>query len=191
MSKGKIVVFSAPSGTGKSTIINFLMQQGLNLHFSISATSRPPRGTEQNGVEYWFLSTEEFRRRIEAGDFIEYCEVYEGRYYGTLKSEVDRQLEAGRNIVADLDVLGAENIKKIYGTQALSVFVEPPSLSALRKRLESRGTDAPDVIEKRMARAEFELGEAKKFDTTIVNDDLSTAEAETLRQVRAFLGENV
>lgn len=188
MSKGKILVFAGPSGSGKNTIINTLMDKGLNLHFSISATSRPPRGKEQNGVAYWFLSPEEFRRRIDAGEFIEYCEVYPGRYYGTLKSEVDRQLDEGNNIIADLDVVGAENIKKIYGAQAMSVFVMPPSLEVLRQRLESRGTETAEVIADRLARAEYEIGEAPKFDTTVVNDDLTTAAATTLEQVKRFLG---
>lgn len=187
MKEGKIIVFAGPSGSGKNTIINYLMEQGLNMRFSISATSRPPRGEEQNGVAYWFLSPEEFRRRIDNGEFIEYCEVFEGRYYGTLKSEVDRQLAEGRNIVADLDVVGAENIKRIYGKQALSVFIQPPSLEVLRQRLTDRGTETPDVIEKRLARAEYELGEAPKFDITIVNDDLSTAQAEALQRVSAYL----
>lgn len=187
MKEGKIIVFAGPSGSGKNTIINYLMEQGLNMRFSISATSRPPRGEEQNGVAYWFLSPEEFRRRIDNGEFIEYCEVFEGRYYGTLKSEVDRQLAEGRNIVADLDVVGTENIKRIYGKQALSVFIQPPSLEVLRQRLTDRGTETPDVIEKRLARAEYELGEAPKFDITIVNDDLSTAQAEALQRVSAYL----
>lgn len=190
MKEGKIIVFAGPSGSGKNTIINYLMEQGLNMRFSISATSRPPRGEEQNGVAYWFLSPEEFRRRIDNGDFIEYCEVFEGRYYGTLKSEVDRQLAEGRNIVADLDVVGAENIKRIYGKQALSVFIQPPSLEVLRQRLTDRGTETPDVIEKRLARAEYELGEAKKFDIIIVNDELSTAQAEALQRVGAYLKDN-
>lgn len=190
MKEGKIIVFAGPSGSGKNTIINYLMEQGLNMRFSISATSRPPRGEEQNGVAYWFLSPEEFRRRIDNGDFIEYCEVFEGRYYGTLKSEVDRQLAEGRNIVADLDVVGAENIKRIYGKQALSVFIQPPSLAVLRQRLTDRGTETPDVIEKRLARAEYELGEAKKFDIIIVNDELSTAQAEALQRVGAYLKDN-
>ena len=184
---GKVVVFSAPSGSGKSTIINYLMQQGLNLHFSISATSRPPRGSERDGVEYYFLTAEEFRRRIAAGDFLEYEEVYEGRFYGTQREEVDKRLAQGENVVCDVDVLGGENIKRVYGRRALSIFIQPPSLQALRQRLESRGTDSPEVIENRLARAGYELGFADKFDTVVVNDDLAVAQAEVLRRVQAFL----
>lgn len=183
----KVIIFSAPSGSGKSTIINFLMQQGLNLHFSISATSRPPRGAEQNGVEYFFLSPEEFRQHIENGDFLEYQEVYQDRYYGTLKSQVDSQLERGENVVCDVDVLGALNIKRHYGGQALAVFIEPPSIAVLRQRLASRGTESEEEIEKRIARAEYELSFAEKFDTVITNDDLATAQAEALRVIKAFL----
>lgn len=184
---GKLIIFSAPSGSGKSTIINYLMEQGLNLHFSISATSRPPRGTEQNGVEYFFLSPEEFRQRIAAGEFLEYVEVYEGRFYGTLKSQVDSQLAQGQNVVCDIDVLGAERIKTVYGPQALSLFIQPPSIEALRERLEGRGTDSPEVINDRLARATYELSFAPKFDAVVINDDLATAQADALRVVSQFL----
>lgn len=183
----KIIIFSAPSGSGKSTIINYLMEQGLNLHFSVSATSRAPRGTEKNGVEYFFLSPEEFRRHIAAGDFLEYEEVYTDRFYGTLKSEVDNQLARGENVVCDVDVLGGKNIKKHYGSRALSIFIQPPSVEVLKQRLEGRGTDAPEVIADRIARAEFELSFAPEFDVVIVNDDLATAQAETLRTIKDFL----
>lgn len=185
----KVIIFSAPSGSGKSTIINYLMQQGLNLHFSISATSRPPRGQERHGVEYYFLTPEEFKQRIERNEFLEYEEVYEGRFYGTLKAQVDAQLESGQNVVCDVDVLGAQNIKKAYGSQALSVFVQPPSVEELRRRLEGRGTDAADVIEKRLERAAFEMTFAAKSDVVVVNDDLATAQAEALEAVRKFLAE--
>lgn len=183
----KIIIFSAPSGSGKSTIINYLMQQGLNLHFSISATSRPPRGQEKHGVEYFFLTPEEFRTHIEHGDFLEYEEVYKDRYYGTLREQVDQQLERGENVVCDVDVLGGINIKRHYGNRALSVFIQPPSIDALRKRLEGRGTDAPEVINDRIARAEFELAHASEFDVVVVNDVLENALQEAYKVVSDFL----
>ncbi|WP_294538892.1 guanylate kinase [uncultured Bacteroides sp.] len=186
---GKLIIFSAPSGSGKSTIINYLLTQGLNLAFSISATSRPPRGTEQHGVEYFFLTPEEFRSRIENNEFLEYEEVYKDRYYGTLKAQVEKQLEAGQNVVFDVDVVGGCNIKKFYGDRALSVFIQPPSVEELRRRLEGRGTDAPEVIESRIAKAEFELSFAPQFDRIIVNDNLETAKAETLAVIREFLNQ--
>lgn len=184
---GKLVIFSAPSGSGKSTIINYLLNQGLRLKFSISATSRAPRGEEQDGREYYFLSPEEFRRRIEAGDFLEYEEVYKDKYYGTLKSEVERILASGDNVIFDVDVVGGCNIKQFYGSRALSVFIQPPSIDELRRRLESRGTDAPDVIESRLAKAQYELSFSPRFDVVIVNDDLARAEAEALRCIQNFL----
>ena len=189
MARGKLIIISAPSGTGKSTIISWLMKEHpeLNLAFSISCTSRPPRGTEQNGVEYFFLTPEEFRQRIENDEFLEYEEVYEGRFYGTLKAQVERQLEAGQNVVFDVDVKGGVNIKNYYGDEAMSVFIQPPSIAELRKRLEGRGTDAPEVIDQRIARAEFELTFADKFDKIVVNDDLAQAEADALSLVNEFL----
>jgi guanylate kinase len=183
----KIIIFSAPSGSGKSTIINYLMQQGLNLHFSVSATSRPPRGAEQNGVEYYFLTPEDFKQRIAQGEFLEYEEVYKDRFYGTLKSQVDAQLAKGENVVCDVDVLGGQNIKKHYGQRALSLFIQPPSIEVLRQRLEGRGTDSPEVINDRIARAEFELSFADKFDHVVVNDDLQQAQAEALALIQNFL----
>ena len=183
----KIIIFSAPSGSGKSTIINYLMQQGVNLHFSVSATSRPPRGAEQNGVEYYFLTPEDFKQRIAQGEFLEYEEVYKDRFYGTLKSQVDAQLAKGENVVCDVDVLGGQNIKKHYGQRALSIFIQPPSIEALRQRLEGRGTDSPEVINDRIARAEFELSFADKFDHAVVNDDLQQAQAEALALIQNFL----
>jgi len=180
---------SAPSGTGKSTIIGWLMKEHpeLNLAFSISCTSRAPRGTEQNGVEYFFLTPEEFRQRIENNEFLEYEEVYEGRFYGTLKAQVERQLEAGQNVVFDVDVKGGVNIKKYYGDEAMSIFIQPPSIEELRRRLEGRGTDAPEVIDQRIARAAFELTFAEQFDKIVVNDDLVQAERDTLQLVKSFL----
>ncbi|WP_294619080.1 guanylate kinase [uncultured Bacteroides sp.] len=184
---GKLIIFSAPSGSGKSTIINYLLTQNLNLAFSISATSRPPRGAEQNGVEYFFLTPDEFRQRIANDEFLEYEEVYQDRFYGTLKAQVEAQLAAGQNVVFDVDVVGGCNIKKFYGERALSVFIQPPSVEELRKRLTGRATDAPEVIESRVAKAEYELGFASKFDTIIVNDDLETAKAEALEVITRFL----
>ena len=188
--RGKLIIISAPSGTGKSTIIGWLMKEHpeLNLAFSISCTSRPPRGTEQNGVEYFFLTPEEFRQRIDNDEFLEYEEVYEGRFYGTLKAQVERQLKAGQNVVFDVDVKGGVNIKKYYGDEAMSLFIQPPSIAELRKRLEGRGTDTPEVIDQRIARAEFELTFADKFDKIVVNDDLAQAEQDALRLVKGFIG---
>ena len=183
----KLIIFSAPSGSGKSTIINYLLTQNLNLAFSISATSRPPRGTERNGVEYFFLTPEEFRAHIAAGDFLEYEEVYKDRFYGTLKSQVEKQLAEGQNVVFDVDVVGGCNIKRFYGDRALSVFIQPPSIGELRRRLEGRGTDAPEVIEDRVSKAEYEMSFAPKFDKIIVNDDLETAKAEALEVITQFL----
>lgn len=187
--KGKLIIFSAPSGTGKSTIINWLMQEHseLKMAFSISCTSRAPRGTERNGVEYFFLTPDEFRSRIEAGEFLEYEEVYTDRYYGTLKSQVERQCDAGQNVVFDVDVKGGCNIKQHYGDKALSIFIMPPSVDELRRRLESRATDAPEVIDQRIARAEFEIGFADKFDKVVVNDDLDKAKKEVLGIIKQFL----
>ena len=147
---GKLIIFSAPSGSGKSTIINYLLQQSLRLRFSISATSRAPRGTEKNGVEYYFLTPEEFKARIAKGDFLEYEEVYTDKFYGTLKSEVERIIQEGDNVIFDVDVVGGCNIKRFYGDRALSVFIQPPSIEELRKRLIGRGTDTPEVIESRI-----------------------------------------
>lgn len=186
---GKLIIFSAPSGCGKSTIISWLMKhEELRLAFSISCTSRQPRGTEQNGVEYFFITPEEFRRRIENDEFLEYEEVYKDRFYGTLKEQVEKQSAQGDNVVFDVDVKGGCNIKKFYGDRALSIFIQPPSIAELRCRLEGRGTDAPEVIDDRIARAEFELSFAGQFDKVVVNDDLQKAEEETLAIVKEFIG---
>ena len=187
--RGRLIVVSAPSGSGKSTIINWLLQEHpeLNLSFSISCTSRAPRGTEQNGVEYFFLTPEEFRQRIDNNEFLEYEEVYEGRFYGTLKKQVERQRSKGENVVFDVDVKGGCNIKKYYGDEALSIFIQPPSIEELRRRLEGRGTDTPEVINQRIERAGFELTFADQFDRVVVNDDLATAENETLTIIQEFL----
>lgn len=190
-SLGRLLIFSAPSGSGKSTIINWLMTEHpeLNLAFSISCTSRAPRGTERHGVEYFFLTPDEFRRRIAQNEFLEYEEVYADRFYGTLKSQVDRQLEAGQNVVFDVDVKGGCNIKKFYGDRALSLFIQPPSVNELRNRLNKRATDAPEVIEDRIARATYELTFASKFDRTIINDNLERAEQEVYLAVKSFLND--
>lgn len=187
--KGRLIIFSAPSGTGKSTIINWLMQEHseLMMSFSISCTSRAPRGTEQNGVEYFFLSPEEFRSRIEADEFLEYEEVYTDRFYGTLKSQVEKQRNEGQNVVFDVDVKGGCNIKRHYGDEALSIFIMPPSVDELRRRLKARATDAPEVIDQRIARAEFEISFAGKFDKVVVNDDLEKAKEEVLAIIREFV----
>ncbi|MDL2302890.1 guanylate kinase [Dysgonomonas sp. OttesenSCG-928-D17] len=184
---GKLIIFSAPSGAGKSTIVNYLLSQKLNLQFSISATSRPPRGTEQHGVEYYFHSPDEFRQKIENDEFLEYEEVYKDKFYGTLKSEVERIFSNGGNVVFDVDVVGGCNIKDYYGDRALSIFVEPPSIEALRDRLEKRATDLPEVIDARVAKAELEMTFAPRFDVVIVNNDLEEAKAEALKVVTEFL----
>lgn len=187
--KGKMLIVSAPSGSGKSTIVNWLMKEHpeLRLYFSISCTSRAPRGEEKDGVEYFFLTPEAFKEKIANEEFLEYEEVYENRFYGTLKAQVERQREAGQNVVFDVDVKGGINIKNHYGDDALSLFIQPPSVAELRKRLEHRGTDTPEAIEQRLAKAEYELTFAPQFDHVIVNDDLEKAKQETLRVVSDFL----
>ncbi len=191
MNKGKLIIVSAPSGSGKSTIVQWLMQEypELRLAFSISCTSRPPRGTEQNGVEYFFISPEEFKQKIQNDEFLEYEEVYENRFYGTLKSQVENQRNAGQNVLFDVDVKGGVNIKKFYGDEALSLFIQPPSIEELHRRLEHRATDSQEAIAERLAKASFELTFAPQFDHIIVNDDLETAKQEALNIVRAFLKE--
>lgn len=187
--KGKCLIFSAPSGSGKSTIVQWLTHEHpeLDLVFSISATSRPPRGTERHGVEYFFLSPEEFKAKIEANEFLEYEEVYAGRYYGTLKAQVDEQLQRGKNVIFDIDIKGGINVKRIYGENALSLFIQPPSVEELRRRLIARGIDPTDQIEVRLEKAEYELSFAPQFDRIIVNDKLDRAKAETLTAIQEFL----
>ena len=189
--KGKMIIVSAPSGSGKSTIVNWLMEEHpeLNLYFSVSCTSRAPRGTEQNGVEYFFLTPEEFKEKIARGEFLEYEEVYEDRFYGTLKEQVETQRNNGENVVFDVDVKGGCSIKKYYGKKALSLFIQPPSIEELRKRLVKRGTDSPEDIEKRISKATYELTFAEKFDKILVNDDLDVAKAEALDIVSSFLND--
>jgi len=187
--RGKLVIFSAPSGSGKSTIVQWLMKEHpeLQLAFSISCTSRAPRGSEQNGVEYFFLTADEFKQKIKNGEFLEYEEVYEGRFYGTLKSQVDTQRDMGENVVFDVDVKGGCNIKKFYGIDALSIFIQPPSVEELRRRLIARNTDTMEAIESRVAKASYELTFAPKFDYVVVNDDLETAKQETYKLLKKFL----
>lgn len=188
-SKGRLLIFSAPSGSGKSTIVQWLMKEHpeLNMHFSISCTTRAPRGTEQNGVEYFFISPAEFKEKIAQDAFVEYEEVYTDKYYGTLKSQVTEMTENGQNVVFDIDVKGGCNIKRQYGSQALSIFIQPPSIEELRRRLEGRATDAQEVIEQRLSKASYELTFADKFDVVIVNDDLEKAKADTLNAINEFL----
>ena len=184
-----MLIVSAPSGSGKSTIVQWLMNEHpeLKLYFSISCTSRAPRGTERDGVEYFFLTSEEFKAKIANNEFLEYEEVYENRFYGTLKQQVERQREAGQNVVFDVDVKGGINIKKYYGDEALSLFIQPPSVEELRKRLEGRGTDTAEAIEQRLAKAEYEMTFAPQFDKIIVNDNLEKAKQEALQMVKEFL----
>lgn len=187
--KGKIIILSAPSGSGKSTIIGRLMQEeGLNLGFSVSATSRKPRGQEQHGVDYFFLTDEEFKKLVDEGKFVEWEEVYHGTCYGTLESEVKRVTESGKNLIMDVDVKGALNIKNRYGNQALSLFIEPPCIEALEQRLNKRGTDSPETIAKRLDKAIYELSFAKEFDKIIVNDNLEEAVDETAKTIKKFIG---
>jgi len=184
----KVLIFSAPSGSGKSTIVNHIL--GLypdSMEFSVSATSRPPRGEEKHGKEYYFLSADEFRKLISEDKFVEYEEVYEGRFYGTLKSECERIWAAGHVIIFDVDVKGGVNLKKYFGNAALSIFIKAPSVEVLRERLIKRGTDTLEAIEERVAKAEEEITYAPKFDYVLVNDDLNTAYAESEKVVEDFL----
>ena len=186
----KVIIFSAPSGAGKSTIVNHLLNLYPELEFSISATSRAPRGQEQHGVEYYFYSADEFRQMIAEEKFVEYEEVYSGSYYGTLKAEVERIWAKGHTIVFDIDVQGGVNLKRIFGAQALSVLIQAPSVEVLRQRLVGRATDTQEAIEKRVAKAASEMEfAAGKFDYTLINDDLQTALKEAERVVGKFLSE--
>ena len=185
----KVIIFSAPSGAGKSTVVNHLLGLYPELEFSISAISRAPRGQEQHGVEYYFYSSDEFRSMIAEDKFVEYEEVYSGSFYGTLRSEVERIWAKGHAIVFDIDVQGGVNLKRIFGEQALSIFIQAPSVDILRERLVGRGTDTEEAIEKRVAKAASEMEFASgKFDYTLINDDLQTALAEAENVVKGFLG---
>lgn len=190
MTQGKIVVLSAPSGCGKSTIINSILGAGeIQLAFSVSATNRAPRTGEVNGKHYHFLTTQQFRDAIAAGDFVEWEEVYPGRYYGTLRSELQAATDRGENIILDIDVKGAVNVKKAFGDNALTIFIMPPSIDELRNRLEKRGTDTPEVIAERVAKAEYEISFAPQFDLTIENNDLPMAVAATESAISKFLSD--
>ena len=185
--KGKLIIFSAPSGAGKTTIVKHLIQQNLNLEFSISATSRKARHTETHTKDYYFLSEQEFHQKIKNDDFLEWEEVYKGICYGTLKSEVERIRNRGKNVIFDVDVVGGLNIKKYYGDEALSVFVQPPSVGELRKRLQNRSTETEEKIQMRIAKAEHELSFANQFDVVITNDNLEKAFEEAERIMENFL----
>lgn len=188
MRKGKIIVVSAPSGTGKSTIINHILDEGVfDLQFSVSATNRSPREGEIDGVHYHFMTTDEFEEAVANNEFVEWETVYPGRYYGTLKSEISRKCDEGHNIVLDIDVKGALNVKKIYDGQAKTIFIMPPSIDALRQRLENRGTETPEVIAERLSRADYELSFAKQFDVTVVNNNLESAIEEVRKEIAEFI----
>ena len=187
--KGKLIIFSAPSGSGKTTIVRELLKHYPQFEFSISATSRAPRGVEQNGVDYYFLTQEEFAAKVASDSFVEWEEVYAGTCYGTLKSEMERIWSKGNVIIFDVDVMGGINLKRIFGEKACSIFIMPPSIEELQKRLEGRGTDAAEVIAKRVAKAEFEISKAEHFDHQVVNDVLETAVADTRKIIDEFLAE--
>lgn len=184
---GKLVIFSAPSGSGKTTIVKELLKRFSRFEFSISATSRAPRGNEQHGVDYYFLSHDEFRERVERNEFVEWEEVYAGTCYGTLRSEIDRIWAKGNIILFDVDVMGGINLKRKFGDEACSIFIMPPSVEELERRLRGRGTDSEEVIQKRIAKAEFELSKSVEFDHTVVNDQLDIAVNETAELVDNFL----
>jgi guanylate kinase len=189
MEQGKLIIISAPSGSGKSTIIGRIMQdKSLQLAFSVSATTRPRRGQEVHGVDYYFKTIDEFKQMIAKKQLVEYQEVYEGRYYGTHKSEVERITGMGKNVVLDLDVLGGVNVKKMYGKRAISIFIQPPSVEVLRQRLIKRGTDSMEDIKARVDKAEFEISIGPQFDYTVINDDLDTAVNEVHNLIAAFIG---
>jgi guanylate kinase len=190
LKKGKLIIFSAPSGAGKTTLVKYVMSHVDNLTFSVSACSRKKRAGETDGKDYYFLSVEEFRKKIKEGAFIEWEEVYPDHYYGTLYSEVEDKRNRGLHVVFDVDVKGGMNIKKIFGDEALAIFIKPPSVEELRKRLLKRGTDSIEDIETRVKKAEYELTFAKHFDVIIVNDDLEKAQQETVRIIRDFLSDN-
>ncbi len=185
--EGKLLIFSAPSGSGKTTLVKYIMNEIPDLRFSVSATSRPARGNEKNGIEYYFLTAEDFRERINANEFVEWEEVYNGRFYGTLRSEVERIRNQGTTVVFDVDVIGGLNIKKLYKDDALAIFIKAPDINTLRERLISRDTDNYNDIKTRIDKAEYELTFADKFDVVIINDDLEKAKKQTLKIVKQFI----
>ena len=185
---GKLFIFSAPSGSGKTTIVHHLLKQNFNLEFSVSATSRPMRENEVDGKDYYFLSAEDFKKKIENDEFLEWEEVYEGCYYGTLKSEIERIRNKGNNVIFDVDVVGGINIKKYYKDEALAIFIQPPSIEELEKRLRNRNTDTDDVITKRVEKFKFELAYAAQFDKIIINDKLEDALKEAEATLESFIG---
>lgn len=187
MESGKLLVFSAPSGSGKTTLVHHLLAQGLPLEFSISATSRPPRAHEVDGKDYYFLSPTVFQEKIKTHAFVEYEEVYEGLFYGTLKSELERIWTNGKHGIFDIDVQGSLNIKKHYPQQTLTLFIQPPSIAALEERLQQRGTETPESLHQRVAKAAEELAFANQFDVVIVNDNLEDAKKEVFERVSTFL----
>jgi guanylate kinase len=184
---GKLIIFSAPSGAGKSTLVHYLLQRGLGLEFSISATSRALRGSEKNGIDYFFLSPDDFRQKIVNQEFVEYEEVYKDCYYGTLRSEIERITGNGKHVIFDVDVKGGLSLKKKFGDDALALFIAPPSIQELLNRLNHRGTDSPEMIEKRIAKADYEMSFASQFDIIVVNDVLERAQNEAEKVIREFL----
>jgi len=186
--KGKLIIFSAPSGAGKTTIVRHLLEKNLNLEFSVSATSRAPRHNETHGKDYYFLSAEEFKKKITNNEFLEWEEVYNGVYYGSLKSEVERIRNNGKNVIFDVDVVGGLDIKKIYGDEARAIFVQPPSVDELLSRLQNRSTETEEKIQMRIAKAEQELSFASEFDVIITNNDLTQACKEAEKLIREFIG---
>lgn len=184
---GKVLIFSAPSGSGKTTIVRHLLERYPTLEFSISATSRAPRGEERNGVDYYFMSNDDFAQRAAQDEFIEWEEVYAGTCYGTLRAEIERIWDRGNVVVFDVDVKGGVNLKRLFGEQALSIFIMPPSIESLRERLVGRATDSPEQIERRVAKASHEIEFAPQFDQVIVNDDLSLAQTQARDIVSSFI----